>query len=103
MQFTLATVAAIFGATALAQSTENIDIHDFSVWKSEAGDVQSASFTLTGDEPEGVRTNVSCNADPVTQVPTEVINCGETKYRFALENGDQSEFALHIYHELGTA
>ena len=99
MQFTLATAAAIFGATALAQTTENIDIRDFSLWKSEDGTPLSASFKLSGDDA----TDLSCSVDPIPQIPTDVITCGETKYRFALENGSESEFGLRIYHELGLA
>lgn len=37
-------------------------------------------------------------------LPSDVITCGETKYRFALKEGtDEYEFGLHLYHELGLA
>ncbi|KAI8240979.1 hypothetical protein K4K55_013032 [Colletotrichum sp. SAR 10_96] len=108
MQFSLATVAALFGASALAapapQTTdaptpsENIVINDFSVRKQVNGTLSYVSFTLSGDDA----TDLACSgANPA--LPSEVITCGESKYRFTLRTGAESEFALRIYHELGLA
>ncbi|KAF9875116.1 hypothetical protein CkaCkLH20_07382 [Colletotrichum karsti] len=108
MQFTLATVAALFGASAIAapapQATdapnpsENIEITNFSVRKQENGTLTNVNFSLTGRDA----TDLACvGANPA--LPSEVITCGESKYRFTLREGTESEFALRIYHELGLA
>ncbi|OJD31756.1 major allergen alt [Diplodia corticola] len=108
MRFTLAT--ALFGAAATVaaaptpQSTgapdpatyENIDIADLTVRKNDG--IQSVSFKLSGRDAA----DLGCSAsDP--GLPSAVITCGESKYRFALYAGAESEFALRVYHELGTA
>lgn len=108
MRFTLAAATALFGAIATAapaaQSTgapdpntyENIDIADFTVRKNDG--IQSVSFKLSGKDAK----DLDCSASN-PGLPSEVITCGETKYRFALYSGQESEFALRIYHELGLA
>ncbi|RYO82382.1 hypothetical protein DL766_004738 [Monosporascus sp. MC13-8B] len=110
MRFTIATAAALFlGATAYAQpqrggsppdpnSYENIDISDLYVWKDQTGKVTSAYFGLTGKDA----TNLSCEVQNPEKLPTDVITCGDSMYRFALDKGDSDEFALRIYHELGS-
>ncbi|RYP86373.1 hypothetical protein DL769_000757 [Monosporascus sp. CRB-8-3] len=96
MRFTIATAAALFGATVYGAS-ENIDISNLSVWKDQSGKVTGASFSLTGADA----TDLSCEVQNPAAIPTEVITCGDSKYRFALEKGDSTEFALHVYHDLG--
>jgi hypothetical protein len=96
-------------AAALPQNTpnpdayENIDIADFTVRKNEPeGTISAVSFKLSGDDAKDLLCEAS---DP--SFPTDVITCGETKYRFALfpsENQDEGyEFNLRLYHELGPA
>ncbi|RYP22755.1 hypothetical protein DL767_008982 [Monosporascus sp. MG133] len=109
MRFTIATAAALFfGATVYAlpqrgsgppdpNSYENIDISDLSVWKDESGKVTGASFGLTGEDA----TDLSCEVQNLESFPTGVITCGDSMYRFALDKGESTEFALHLYHDLG--
>ncbi|RYO96229.1 hypothetical protein DL764_007506 [Monosporascus ibericus] len=112
MRFTIATAAALFfGATAYAQPQrddgpldpnfyENIDISDLYVWKDHPSDkVTGASFSLTGRNA----TDLSCEVQDIEKFPTGVITCGDSMYRFALDKGESTEFALHLYHELGVA
>ncbi|KAF4303572.1 putative protein elicitor [Botryosphaeria dothidea] len=109
MRFTVAAATALFGTIAAAAPTspqsssppdpntyENIDIDDLYVRKNDG--IQSVSFKLSGKNA----TDLDCSASN-PGLPSEVITCGESKYRFALENGETTEFALHIYHELGLA
>ncbi|CRK19978.1 hypothetical protein BN1723_012002 [Verticillium longisporum] len=112
MQFTLAAAAALFGASALAapaspgstgappdpNTYENIDIADFNVRKGEDGTIKYVNFKLSGDDADGLL----CEAQN-PGLPSEVITCGESKYRFALYPGEEFEFALRLYHELGLA
>ncbi|KAL1638573.1 Effector protein PevD1 [Diplodia intermedia] len=110
MRFSIAAAAALCGAIATttaaptAPSTgapdpasyENIDIADLTVRKNDG--VRSVSFKLSGDDAA----DLDCSAsDP--GLPSDVITCGGSKYRFALYSGGESEFALRIYHELGLA
>ncbi|WQF82699.1 Putative alternaria alternata allergen 1 [Colletotrichum destructivum] len=106
MKFTLATVAALFGASAIAapapqedapRPSENIDIADLSVRKQQNGTVTNVSFLLSGDDA----TDLACQGN--TGVPSDVITCGDSKYRFTIRQGTETEFALRIYHELGLA
>ncbi|KAF4779554.1 hypothetical protein HER10_EVM0004916 [Colletotrichum scovillei] len=107
MKFTLATVTSLFGVAALAapapQETEeprpyeNIDIADLSVRKQQNGTVTNVSFLLSGNNA----TDLACQG--ATGVPSDVITCGESKYRFTIRPGKETEFALRIYHELGLA
>lgn len=95
MRFTLATAIAIFGATAFAQlAREKIDIADLSVWKSDAdGSLQSVSFKLTGADGA-----VDCAAENPGSLPTDTFPCGESGYKFVLDKGEQTEFALFLDH-----
>ncbi|KAL0937218.1 uncharacterized protein CTRU02_206949 [Colletotrichum truncatum] len=109
MQFTLATVAALFGASALAapapqandapRPSENIDISNFSVRKEQDGTLVNISFNLSGDDAK----DLLCESANPELPSTEVVTCGDSKYRFTLKEGSETEFALRIYHELGLA
>ncbi|KAK6956728.1 hypothetical protein Daesc_002008 [Daldinia eschscholtzii] len=115
MRFTAAAVAALFfGASAMAAPqegelrSEDVSITEFSVHKSgasgsSAGTVDGVSFKLSGDDAKDL--SCSASASDITKgLPTDVITCGDSKYRFALLEGqDSSTFTLRIYHELGLA
>ncbi|EFQ32601.1 hypothetical protein CGRA01v4_09573 [Colletotrichum graminicola] len=100
MKFTLATVVALFGASAIAAPTpqddgapsENIDISNLSVRRQENGTVTHVSFNLSGDDAQGLL----CSAD--TGVPSNVITCGDFKYSFSVQKGNETDYALSIYH-----
>lgn len=101
MKFSTMTAALFAGVAAAA--TENVDISDLTVRKTsgEPTTIQSVSFKLKGDDADGLACEASNPA-----FPSEVITCGESKYRFVISAGepaDESEFGLRIYHELGTA
>ena len=97
MKFTIAAAVALFGAVSLADN-EKVEVANFSARKTGDGSIENAKFQITGQDVIGQ----DCNLETTTQIPTDTITCGDIKYRFALEQGDQTEFALHIYHELGT-
>ncbi|KAI9901062.1 hypothetical protein N3K66_002879 [Trichothecium roseum] len=101
MKFSTMTAALLAGVAAAA--TENVDISDLTVRKTsgEPTTIQSVSFKLKGDDADGLACEASNPA-----FPSEVITCGESKYRFVISAGepaDESEFGLRVYHELGTA
>jgi hypothetical protein len=84
---------------------ENIDIADFFVRKSQAlgsdkKTIDAVSFKLSGDDAH----DLLCSASN-PGFPSEVITCGDSKYRFVLEPGSDKEyeFGLTIYHETGPA
>jgi len=80
-------------------SYENIDISDLFVSeRPENGTVEGVSFLLSGKDADNLRCNASSPG-----FPSPVITCGTSKYRFALYPGDETQYALRIYHELGTA
>ncbi|KAK0384011.1 hypothetical protein NLU13_8100 [Sarocladium strictum] len=95
--------AAAFPATRNVPS-ENIDIADFTVRKTQAAGsedktIESVSFKLSGDDAK----DLLCSASE-PGLPSKVLTCGESKYRFVLQDGtDGYEFGLTIYHELGPA
>jgi hypothetical protein len=113
--FTVAT--SLFAALAAAapasnvarqdsDPSENIEIKDFLVRKynEDSGSVtiNVVDFKLSGDNA----TDLSCTAqNPPWPEPTEVFTCGDSKYRFSLQPGQEGgeEFGLRVYHELGTA
>ncbi|KAI1371064.1 hypothetical protein F4677DRAFT_322032 [Hypoxylon crocopeplum] len=122
MRFTIATAAALlFSASALAAPaahsarqdngdpmSEDVTITEFYVHKAGAngtssGTVDGVSFHLSGENA----TDLICDAtaDVVTSgVPTDVITCGDSKYRFALLAGPEAAtWTLRVYHELGLA
>lgn len=114
MQFTFAAVSALL-ATALAapapQTTgcpnpahcggsppdpstyENVDIADLYIRKNNG--IQSASFKLTGANA----TDLACEIGVVPELPSEVVTCGDSDYRFGLTKGENTEFGLAIYHQ----
>lgn len=110
--FTAATALFAGLAAALPQAPspdtyENIDITDFTVRKTQAANqsepesIQAIYFKLSGDDAKDL---VCESSDPA--YPTEVITCGDSKYRFALapaKGDDGYEFELSLYHELGLA
>ncbi|KAH7078934.1 hypothetical protein BKA63DRAFT_488630 [Paraphoma chrysanthemicola] len=74
---------------------ENIDIADYYLRKNNG--IQAVGFTLSGDSAK----NVSCSIGAST-VPSEVVTCGTSDYRFGLiepEAGSFSDVGLAIYHE----
>ncbi|KAK2042771.1 hypothetical protein LZ31DRAFT_555859 [Colletotrichum somersetense] len=106
MKFTLATVVALFGASAIAAPApqgasvlpyENIDISDLSVRRLQNGTVTNVNFLLSGNDAK----DLACGA--ATDVPSYVITCGESKYRFAIFHGNKTDYGLRIYHELAPA
>ncbi|KAI1800303.1 hypothetical protein F4811DRAFT_556970 [Daldinia bambusicola] len=114
MRFTTAVAALFFGATAMATpqdaklESEDVSITDFYVHKAgangaTAGTVDGVSFKLSGKDAKDL--SCSAGAKEVTNgLPTDVITCGDSKYRFAvLAGSDASTFTLRVYHELGTA
>lgn len=101
----LAALAAATLATATpctpSKPSEEVSISDFTVRKDESGDattIQSVYFVLSGADADGLTCSAS---DPA--LPSDVVTCGDTKYRFSLQPGtdDDHEFSLRIYHELG--
>ena len=96
----LTTAFAALATAAPSTSSENIDIGELLVRKNEtadATDINAVYFKLNGTDA----TNLVCQASN-PKFPSDVITCGESKYRFALYPGsDDYEFALRLYHELG--
>ncbi|KAI1654761.1 hypothetical protein F4813DRAFT_392277 [Daldinia decipiens] len=108
MRFTATAVTALlFGANA-AMAAEDVSIADFSAHKTgvsgtAAGAVDGVSFKLTGTGAKDLSCSAAAN-QIASGVPTNVITCGDSKYRFAVtENTDASSFTLQIFHETGTA
>lgn len=122
MRFTTATIATLFSASVLAAPawhvprqvdnndpmSEDVSITLFSVHKAGAngtsgGVVDGVSFKLSGEDA----TDLSCSATASTVtsgLPTDIITCGDSKYRFELLEGpDASTFTLKVHHELGQA
>jgi hypothetical protein len=112
MQFL--TIASLFAAAAVAapapQTTgcpnpahcgtppnpadfENINISDLFVRKNNG--IQNASFKLSGQNG----TDIACEIGAVPSLPSEVVTCGTSDYRFGLTKGDTTEFGLAIYHQ----
>jgi hypothetical protein len=101
---------AIFTASAAALPaaktvpSENIDLAEFTVRKTQAFDsdkktIEAVSFKLSGDDAK----DLLCEASK-PGFPSEVITCGDSKYRFVIQEGTGDyEFGLTLYHELGTA
>ncbi|KAJ4384234.1 hypothetical protein N0V86_001081 [Didymella sp. IMI 355093] len=108
------TIASLFAAAAVAapapQTTdcpnpahcggapdvskyENVDISDFSLRRNDG--IQNASFKLSGNNG----TDISCEIGAVPSLPSEVVACGTSDYRFGLTKGESSEYGLAIYHQ----
>jgi len=63
----------------------------------ENGTVMDVSFLLSGRDAA----NLSCSRH-APELPSAVFACGDSKYRFALYKGKTVDYALRVYHELGT-
>ncbi|PHH60641.1 hypothetical protein CDD81_1392 [Ophiocordyceps australis] len=103
--FALGSLVALMTVPSAAQAPqrEEIKISEFYVREDESeGDrvVHNVGFKLTGRDA----TDLSCSTtNPVFPRPTQAATCGNSKYRFSLHPGtDNSDFALMIYHEMGT-
>ncbi|KAH6620405.1 hypothetical protein C7974DRAFT_232779 [Boeremia exigua] len=72
---------------------ENVDISELYIRKNNG--IQNASFKLTGDNA----TDLVCEIGAVAELPSEVVTCGDSDYRFGLTKGEESEFGLAIYHQ----
>ncbi|KAI1101246.1 hypothetical protein F4804DRAFT_335434 [Jackrogersella minutella] len=105
MQFTA--VLALFAAGAFAQSTENVEISEFSVHKTGAtganiGTPDSVSFKLLGNDAQGLA--CSSTTGQLTSLPSSAITCSGSKYSFSLLPGaDASSFGLKVSKEVSTA
>ncbi|CAO2657521.1 Nn.00g036470.m01.CDS01 [Neocucurbitaria sp. VM-36] len=74
---------------------ENIDISDYTLRKNDG--IQSVYFKLSGTNGTGI----VCQTGAVPTVPSEVVSCGESAYRFGVvadPNGGE-ETGLAIYHQ----
>ncbi|KAH7402473.1 hypothetical protein BKA66DRAFT_448833 [Pyrenochaeta sp. MPI-SDFR-AT-0127] len=83
------------GEPADPASYENIDITDYYVRKNEG--IQNVSFKLSGNNATGI----SCEIGAVPTIPSEVVTCGESDYRFGVvedPNGG-SEAGIAVYHQ----
>ena len=109
MLFTLPVLTTLFSALAIASPTpkeptvapnpasyENVDIDSFLV-RHHSSVIDVVDFKLSGRNA----TDLACTASNVTLL--EVYTCGESKYRFALTEGSESQYGLRLYHELGLA
>ncbi|KAL6712659.1 hypothetical protein ACN47E_000536 [Coniothyrium glycines] len=116
MQFL--TIASLFAAAALAapmpqtpdcpnpahcgtappdpSTYENIDISDYILRKNNG--IQSISFKLSSG---ATTTDISCSISAVPSIPSDVVTCGTSAYRFGVvanPNGG-SEPGIAIYHQ----
>lgn len=105
MHFSTTALSALLSAVSTASpvpqtattGSESIAITDFYVRKVTTGPV-AISFNLTGTNA----TDLLCSSSDLG-FPSAVIICGDSKYRFALYPGTATDYALRLYHELGTA
>lgn len=76
-------------------SYENIDISDYTLRKNDG--IQAVYFKLSGNNA----TDIVCQTGAVPSIPSEVVTCGETKYRFGLveDPSGGSEPSVAVYHE----
>lgn len=72
---------------------ENIDISDFYLRKNDG--IQNAGFKLSGNNA----TDIACEIGAVPSLPSEVVTCGTSDYRFGLIKGQDSDYGLAIYHQ----
>lgn len=77
---------------------ENVDISGLTIRKNDNG-IQNASFKLSGQDG----TDIPCEIGAVPSLPSEVVTCGTSDYRFGLTKGKSTEFGLAIYHETGAS
>lgn len=92
MRFSTLAVSAIF--SALAAAVETVSVSDLIV-RNIDNSIESASFTV---QPA----NVSCSVSDQAAVSSAVV-CGESAYRFYIEEVSLSNYNLTIYKELGPA
>ncbi|KAF1942181.1 hypothetical protein EJ02DRAFT_324048, partial [Clathrospora elynae] len=87
------------GAPLDPSKYENIDISDFNL-RRDGKTVNTVDFKLSGNDAK----NISCSTSNPA-IPSAVITCGTSKYRFSLTTGPNhiSEYGLVIYHETGVS
>lgn len=76
--------------------TEAVEVSDLFVNREVNGTVNGVSFMISGRNA----TNLLCQKTK-PGLPSEVITCGDSKYRFALYPGKDVDYSLRLYHELG--
>jgi hypothetical protein len=81
------------GSAPDPSSYENINISDFYLRKNDG--IQNAGFKLSGNNV----TDISCEIGAVPSLPSEVVTCGTSDYRFGLVKGQESDYGLAIYHQ----
>ena len=102
MRYHLLSALSLSLATAAPASEalrhEDIAVADLYVrMLPENNTVTNISFRISGDNA----TALDCiRQDP--GLPSPVFTCGDSKYRFALYKGKVTDYALRLYHELGT-
>ncbi|KAL1611584.1 hypothetical protein SLS59_000303 [Nothophoma quercina] len=72
---------------------ENINISEFYLRKNDG--IQNAGFKLSGNNV----TDISCEIGAVPSLPSEVVTCGNSTYRFGLIEGQESDYGLALYHQ----
>ncbi|KAF2451794.1 hypothetical protein P171DRAFT_426247 [Karstenula rhodostoma CBS 690.94] len=79
-------------------STDNVDITNFYLRKNPS--IQNAGFTLSGNNG-----TVKCEIGAVESLPSTVVVCGDSKYRFGLIEATTAgaEVGVRLYRETGTA
>ncbi|OTA98172.1 hypothetical protein M426DRAFT_120514 [Hypoxylon sp. CI-4A] len=115
LALTSAAIAAPAASTHAARrqdsgdpTSEDVSISTFYVHKAGAngtslGTVDGVSFKLSGENATDLDCSATASQVP-SGLPTDVITCGDSKYRFELLPGNSSAvFTLRVYHELGLA
>jgi hypothetical protein len=72
---------------------ENIDVSEFYLRKNDG--IQNAGFKLSSNG----NATISCEIGAVPTLPSEVVTCGSSDYRFGLVKGQESDYGLAIYHQ----
>lgn len=72
---------------------ENININEFYLRKNDG--IQNAGFKLSGNNV----TDIACEIGAVPSLPSEVVTCGTSNYRFGLTKGESTDYGLAIYHQ----
>lgn len=107
MRFSAIVATAFAGLVAASPAAtpaprgEDVTISNFTARedKTPTGqDVKAVSFTLDGRDATGLSCSASNPGDH-----SEVITCGDSKYRFAIWGVDGGSFNLRVYHETGLA
>lgn len=102
MQF-FVVASALFTAALAAPSSqapdpstyENIDITDYTLRKNDG--IQAIYFKLSGNNATGI----VCETGAVPTIPSEVVTCGDSDYRFGVvaATTSDSDVGLAIYHQ----